>query len=251
MLGLGVAASAALVDDLTTIWTSRLTATQVASQLATAITTYVSGATLDSDNFTGTEWTDLTDAGATTLHKHDHGGQDGLADDDHTQYSLASGARAFTGDVVFNGSFSSAGNTFVYAERGTSDQAITASTNTTLVFNSEITDRNGEYNPSTGVFTAAEAGLYLFTFAPHIASSDANTIARVRMWLDATSDDYDVYDSPTIGAAFVVVNGSTLAYMSASDTASVNVFVTKNVGGNAQMTQVTSRISWLSVAKLF
>lgn len=41
---------------------------------------------LDSANFTGTSWTDLTDAGATTLHKHDHGGMDGLADDDHAQY---------------------------------------------------------------------------------------------------------------------------------------------------------------------
>lgn len=35
---------------------------------------------------------DLTDGGATTLHKHDHGGQDGLTDDDHTQYLLASQA---------------------------------------------------------------------------------------------------------------------------------------------------------------
>lgn len=47
---------------------------------------------LDSGNFTGTNWTDLTDAGATTLHKHDHGGMDGLADDDHAQYLLASDA---------------------------------------------------------------------------------------------------------------------------------------------------------------
>jgi hypothetical protein len=31
-------------------------------------------------------YTDLTDGGATTLHKHDHGGMDGLGDDDHTQY---------------------------------------------------------------------------------------------------------------------------------------------------------------------
>ena len=52
---------------------------------------------LDSDNFTGTEWTDLTDAGATTLHKHDHGGQDGLADDDHTQYLLVDGSRNLGG----------------------------------------------------------------------------------------------------------------------------------------------------------
>ena len=51
----------------------------------------------DSANFTGTNWTDLTDGGATTLHKHDHGGQDGLGDDDHTQYVMVS-SRA--GDLV-------------------------------------------------------------------------------------------------------------------------------------------------------
>lgn len=47
-----------------------------------------SGAT---DTLTYTELVDLTDAGATTLHKHDHGGQDGLSDDDHTQYALLAG----------------------------------------------------------------------------------------------------------------------------------------------------------------
>ena len=55
---------------------------------------------LDSANFTGTNWTDLTDAGATALHKHDHGGADGLGDDDHTIYSLASGTRDFSGVVI-------------------------------------------------------------------------------------------------------------------------------------------------------
>jgi len=45
-----------------------------------------------------TNWTDLTDAGATTLHKHDHGGMDGLTDDDHTQYLLADGTRALSAD---------------------------------------------------------------------------------------------------------------------------------------------------------
>ena len=39
----------------------------------------------------GTNWTDLTDAGATTLHKHDHGGMDGLGDDDHSIYALLAG----------------------------------------------------------------------------------------------------------------------------------------------------------------
>ena len=54
---------------------------------------------LDSANFTGTNWTDLTDTGATTLHKHDHGGMDGLADNDHPQYLLVSDID----DVAVNG----------------------------------------------------------------------------------------------------------------------------------------------------
>lgn len=54
---------------------------------------------LDSANFTGTNWTDLTDTGATTLHKHDHGGMDGLADNDHPQYLLV----ADIDDVAVNG----------------------------------------------------------------------------------------------------------------------------------------------------
>lgn len=49
-------------------------------------------------------WIDLTDGGATTLHKHDHGGQDGLSDDDHAQYALLAG-RA-TGQVLYGGTAS-------------------------------------------------------------------------------------------------------------------------------------------------
>ena len=37
-------------------------------------------------HLTATNHTDLTDGGATTLHKHDHGGLDGLGDNDHPQY---------------------------------------------------------------------------------------------------------------------------------------------------------------------
>lgn len=44
------------------------------------------GTTGEYYHLTSAQHTDLTDGGATTLHKHDHGGQDGLTDDDHTQY---------------------------------------------------------------------------------------------------------------------------------------------------------------------
>lgn len=52
-----------------------------------------------------TNWTDLTDAGATTLHKHDHGGMDGLSDDDHTQYALLAGRSG--GQTLIGGTASS------------------------------------------------------------------------------------------------------------------------------------------------
>ncbi len=49
------------------------------------------------NQLTKTQKTDLTDAGATTLHKHDHGGLDGLADDDHSAVYLSkTNTTAFT-----------------------------------------------------------------------------------------------------------------------------------------------------------
>lgn len=53
-------------------------------------------------HLTATNHTDLTDGGATTLHKHDHGGQDGLADDDHTQYVLVTNLEADRATIVTN-----------------------------------------------------------------------------------------------------------------------------------------------------
>ena len=38
------------------------------------------------NNISDVNATDLTDGGASTLHKHDHGNMDGLSDDDHTGY---------------------------------------------------------------------------------------------------------------------------------------------------------------------
>lgn len=54
------------------------------------------------NNISDTDATDLTNGAATTLHKHDHGGLDGLGDDDHTQYALIAG-RLGTGVVTRDG----------------------------------------------------------------------------------------------------------------------------------------------------
>ena len=55
----------------------------------------------DTTLLTQTEVTDLTDGNASTAHKHDHGGQDGLTDDDHIRYFDKDGSKAATGDFDF------------------------------------------------------------------------------------------------------------------------------------------------------
>jgi hypothetical protein len=76
---------------------------------------------LDSANFSGTNWTDLTDSGATTLHKHDHGAMDGLGDDDHTIYALADGSRAFSGDIDLDGNNLDDGGVIFLREQAAAD----------------------------------------------------------------------------------------------------------------------------------
>lgn len=56
---------------------------------------------LNSANFTGTDWDDLTDAGETTLHTHNHADLNNLNDDDHAQYVLLAGRSS--GQQVYGG----------------------------------------------------------------------------------------------------------------------------------------------------
>jgi len=53
----------------------------------------------------GSAWAEASGGGGVT----DHGALTGLADDDHTQYALADGSRAFSGDVTINGGLTVAG----------------------------------------------------------------------------------------------------------------------------------------------
>jgi hypothetical protein len=74
------------------------------SGITTGNTRTITPADADMTLLSTTDYTDLTDSGATTLHKHDHGGQDGLGDDDHTQYILHSLATAANDFLVASGS---------------------------------------------------------------------------------------------------------------------------------------------------
>lgn len=111
--------------------------------------------TLDSDGFTGTEWTDLTDGGATILHKHDHGGMDGLADDDHTQYLLHNGTRSLTADWDA-GSFEIRAQTFESdVATGTAPLVIASTTKVTNLNADLLDDQSGAYYLDSANFTGA------------------------------------------------------------------------------------------------
>jgi len=72
-------------------------------------------------HLTSAQATDLTDSGATTLHKHDHGGMDGLSDDDHTQYLLASDATSRAAFAANWLDLTDGGATALHTHAGTSD----------------------------------------------------------------------------------------------------------------------------------
>lgn len=61
---------------------------------------------LNSSSFTGTDWTDLTDTGTTTLHTHSHANLGDLTTGDpHTQYALLAGRSG--GQILYGGTASS------------------------------------------------------------------------------------------------------------------------------------------------
>lgn len=110
----------------------------------------------------------------------------------------------------------------------------------TVIFDTEITDRNSNYNNSTGVFTAPVAGHYLFVLAIGLQDIAAGHVVAQISIIASNRTFVTTYINAGNSAAdgFLIINGSAIVDMDAGDTVSVSVLVngstkTVNVYGSA------------------
>ena len=185
------------------------------------------GAAADYYHLTLVQHTDLTDGGATTLHKHDHGGMDGLTDDDHTQYLLAAGTRALSADWDA-GSFEIRAQTFESdVITGTAPLVVASTTKVTNLNADLLDDQTGSYYLDSANFTGTNwtdltdgGGTTLHTHASGGISdfTEAAQDAAGAMAANSTRVTLTYVDATPSLTADLVANTITAGYLSASAT---------------------------------
>lgn len=131
----------------------------------------------------------------------------------------------------------------------TSDQVIAHNTSTTLIFDTENEDLLGEYDTSTGIFTALEAGTYYFHF--NVEWQDFNSGAIYQAYLSTnTTTGIIAFDRLSIIASgnFHGLSGSANVYMTAGQTCKVIVY--QNSGGNESINGGSAYLSTFSGCRI-
>ena len=125
-------------------------------------------------------------------------------------------------------------NTPYFEAYRSSSQSIANATETTLVFDTEIVDTDGDYDNTTGIFTPQTAGYYLL-----IGNVAGDQWTNVRFYMKIIKDSTTIATSEqkaTGGGYFPALSCSVIAYADGStDAFKVDVYqnagTAQNVGG--------------------
>ena len=120
--------------------------------------------------------------------------------------------------------FGGANTPLVFAQRTSSNQSISASTWTKVIFNTEYMDTGSIYDTSTGEVTIADAGKYLVSVSVNIRDlTGASDYASIFINNSArnASGIASNYVSGTTGTGYHAVTCSQIKSYSASDTIAV------------------------------
>lgn len=117
----------------------------------------------------------------------------------------------------------------------TANQNFSAAAFTTIVYNNEVSDALGEYNPATGETTIKNTGRYLLSaYAAMEAGADGATIAIsiFRNGSEFMRVGNDTASNPSSNPGFIAqVGGTTFANLTVGDVITLRGFVASQVGG--------------------
>src|ERR1043165_7083921 len=122
-----------------------------------------------------------------------------------------------------------------YQSASTSNDKTGDATVYQVIFNTEVSDQNSDYNNSTGVFTAPVTGKYLFESAIIFTNVVAQTTMQIQIQTTGATynGSYESGAGVVASGAFLGGNMAVIAPMTAGDTAFVNAIgsgSTKKVG---------------------
>lgn len=155
------------------------------------------------------------------------------------------------GDLEVEGAVSS-GGTYVEAYVDSNISVTGSFTDKTVTFDNELADVNGEYDPSSGVFTAAQGGLYSVTAQTRWEANELDDGDRIVMELQTSAGTinnlyttYVVERDPPILYRYVSVSKPMPA--SQGDTIKVVVSTDSNNGSQLNGDSTGSKLSIVKI----
>lgn len=180
-------------------------------------------------------------------HQHTHGAL--LGGTNHAVVGATAGFMSAADKVLLDAL--TATRSHVAASRSVA-QAIPHNAPTTVVFDNELRDSLGEYNPATGIFTAQKDGWYLIASSVWLDGNAADVAATNVCYiaLNGGSEIHSVKGSWDNGvdSSIMTAHGSAVAFMTAGQTAFVQVFHFRSTA--AARNTSAAAVVWLTIDRI-